>query len=72
MGCVLAFDMMSDSSPNQITDWKTRLLEGAAGVFGEDKAEEQAKVDVIRMQEIGELAVANNFLESARPSRRVC
>jgi transposase-like protein len=35
-----------DVNPNQITDWKTRLAEGAAGVFGEDTAEEQAKVDV--------------------------
>ena len=43
-----------------------RLAEGAAGVFGEDKAEEQAKVDVTRMQaKIGELALANDFLESA-------
>jgi transposase-like protein len=55
-----------DVNPNQITDWKTRLAEGAAGVFGEDTAEEQAKVDVTRMQaKIGELALANDFLESA-------
>jgi len=55
-----------DVHPNQITDWKTRLAEGAAAVFGEDKAEEQAKVDVTRMQaKIGELALANDFLESA-------
>jgi len=41
-------------------------LEGAAAVFGEDKAEEQSKVDVTRMQaKIGELALANVFLESA-------
>ena len=46
----------------QITDWKTRLAEGAATVFGEDKADEQAKVDVARMQaKIGELALANVF-----------
>ena len=31
-----------DVHPNQITDWKTRLQEGAAGVFGEDKVEQQA------------------------------
>jgi transposase-like protein len=55
-----------DVHPNQITDWKTRLQEGAAGVFGEDKVEQQAKVDVTRMQaKIGELALANDFLESA-------
>ncbi len=39
-----------DVHPNQITDWKTRLQEGAADVFGENKAEQQAKVDVIRVQ----------------------
>lgn len=58
MGCVLDFDKMSDSD--------LRLREGAAGVFGEDKAEEQAKVDVTRMPaKIGERAVANEFLDSA-------
>ncbi len=46
-----------DVHPNQITEWKTRLQEGAAAVFGEEKAEEQAKVDVTRMRaKIGELA----------------
>ena len=55
-----------DVHPNQITDWKTRLQESAAGVFGEDKSEEQVKVDVTRMQaKIGELALENDFLESA-------
>jgi transposase len=55
-----------DVHPNQITEWKTRLQEGAASVFGEEKAEPQAKVDVTRMQaKIGELALANDFLESA-------
>ena len=60
-----------DVHPNQITDWKTRLAEGAATVFGEDKAEEQTKVDVTRMQaKIGELALANDFLVSHRRNRR--
>ena len=55
-----------DVHPNQITDWKTRLQEGAAGVFGEDKAEQQTQVDVTRMQaKIGELTLENDFLETA-------
>ena len=55
-----------DVHPNQITDWKTRLQKGAAGVFGEEKADQQATVDVTRMQaKIGELALANDFLERA-------
>jgi len=55
-----------DVHPNQITDWKTRLQESAADVFGEDKAEQQVKVDVTRMQaKIGELTLENDFLETA-------
>jgi transposase-like protein len=55
-----------DVHPNQITDWKMRLQESAAGVFGEDKAEQQVKVDVTRMQaKIGELTLENDFLETA-------
>ena len=55
-----------DVHPNQITDWKTRLQESASGVFGEDKAEQQVKVDVTRMQaKIGELTLENDFLETA-------
>ena len=55
-----------DVHPNQITDWKTRLQEGAVDVFGEDKAEQQVKVDVTRMQaKIGELTLENDFLETA-------
>jgi len=55
-----------DVHPNQITDWKTRLQEGAASVFGEEKAEQQGKVDVTRMQaKIGELTLENDFLETA-------
>lgn len=60
-----------DVHPNQITDWKTRLQEGAVGVFGEDKAEPEAKVDVTRMQaKIGELTLANDFLVQHRRKRR--
>lgn len=56
-----------DLHPNQITDWKTRLQEHAAAIFGEEKADPEAgKVDVTRMQaKIGELTLENDFLESA-------
>ena len=55
-----------DVHPNQITEWKTRMQEGAASVFGEEKAEQQGKVDVTRMQaKIGELTLENDFLETA-------
>ena len=56
-----------DIHPNQITEWKSRLQERAAGIFGEDKTEsETSKVDVARMQaKIGELTLENDFLERA-------
>ena len=55
-----------DVHPNRITDWKTRMQEGAASVFGQDKAERQTKVDATRMQaRIGGLTLENDFLETA-------
>jgi transposase-like protein len=52
--------------PNQITQWKSQLLEGAAGVFGEAKEPDTAKVDVTRLHaKIGELSLERDFLESA-------
>ena len=52
--------------PNQITTWKNQLLEGAAGVFGQDKGPAAAPVDLKALHaKIGELALENDFLESA-------
>ena len=53
--------------PNQITQWKGQLLEGAAGVFGHGRAEfGPAPVDLkVLHAKIGELALENDFLEGA-------
>jgi transposase len=55
-----------DVHANQITQWKSQLLEGAEGVFGEAKEQETVKVDVTRLHaKIGELSLERDFLESA-------
>ena len=51
--------------PNQITDWKRQLLEHAAGAFG-GGAQSAEPVDLVPLQaKIGQLAMENDFLESA-------
>ena len=54
--------------PNQITNWKAQLLDGAAGVFGSGAASAEATpaVDLKTLHaKIGELALENDFLAGA-------
>ena len=57
-----------DVHANQITQWKSQLLDGAAGVFGGEAKTEPATaaVDVKTLHaKIGELTLENDFLEGA-------
>jgi transposase-like protein len=56
-----------DVHANQISTWRTQLLEGAAGVFGADGgAGAEPAIDVKRLHaKIGELTLENDFLAGA-------
>jgi transposase-like protein len=54
-----------DVHPNQISDWRSQLLDGAAGVFGGDKPTESA-IDLKALHaKIGQQALEIDFLVSA-------
>lgn len=54
--------------PNQMTTWRSQLLDGAASVFGAEGSAEPAEpaIDVKTLHaKIGELTLANDFLAGA-------
>ena len=53
-----------DVHPNQITQWKSRLQEGAAAVFGSGAAAPAVDMKSLHAK-IGELALENDFLSGA-------
>jgi transposase-like protein len=65
-----------DIHANQITQWKSQLLEGAAVVFGEAKEQESSEVDKTKLHaKIGELSLERDLfrkraLESGSPERK--
>jgi len=55
-----------DVHPNQIQDWKKRLMSGAEEVFGERTASESKELDAEKLHaKIGRLTMENDFLAKA-------
>jgi transposase-like protein len=55
-----------DVHPNQVTQWRSQLLEGAAAVFGSGASPGTPAVDLKTLHaKIGELALENDFLSGA-------
>ena len=61
-----------DVHPNQITDWKNKLLAKAVDVFGGEPRADKPTADLKVLQvNIGQLALVNVFLK-APSSRSAC
>lgn len=63
-----------DIHPNQVKQWKTALLEGAAGVFGSSNggADPAAAVDVKALHaKIGQLTLERDLYEGAKVKQSV-
>ena len=61
-----------DVHPNQITQWKTQLLERAADVFSDGRGPAKPPVDMKALHaKIGELALENDFWRP-RSTRQGC
>ncbi len=55
-----------DVHPNLITQWRAKLLESAADVFGVEPNSAEPAIDVkVLHAKIGELTLANDFLSGA-------
>ena len=62
-----------DVHANQITTWRTQLLEGAAGVFGSEGSTEAAEpaIDVKTLHaKIGVLTLVNDFCQGRSAQKR--
>jgi transposase len=54
---------LHDVHPNQITDWKSQMIERAASVFGAEARSDEPAVDLKALHaKIGQLALENDFL----------
>lgn len=57
---------LHDVHPNQITGWKSQMIERAGGVFGAEGRADAPMVDLKALHaKIGQLALENDFLEGA-------